>query len=66
VVAYLTRQRVEALALSVVFFGGLGLLSLGAGMVYRPAGFIVAGVLLAVCAVLYLRGSPRTPVERQR
>lgn len=34
---------------------GAGLISTGAGMIYRPAGFIVAGFLLLVGAVLDAR-----------
>lgn len=39
----------------VFALGGAGLLSYGAGEVYRPAGFIVGGVLLIVGSFLNAR-----------
>lgn len=34
---------------------GAGLMAYGAGMVYRPAEFIVAGALLLAAAIFYTR-----------
>jgi hypothetical protein len=39
----------------VMLFGGAGLIGVGAGMVYVPAGLILAGVLIAGVAVFGVR-----------
>ena len=40
----------------IVFVTGLGLLTIGAYLVYEPAGWIVAGTLLILVVVLFQRG----------
>jgi hypothetical protein len=56
----LTRRAatsfLEGAAVAAGFFGGLGLVAIGVGMVHAAAGVIVGGVELATCAVLYARG----------
>lgn len=49
------KERIERLTKVVAYFGtyiaeyaGMGLIALGAGMVYRPLGFITAGTLIVV------------------
>lgn len=49
------RARVLYAARAIVLAGAV-LLSYGAGLVYRPAGFIVAGGLLLVAGLGALRG----------
>ena len=51
----LTRKRLEAAGVALAFFAGLALVAFGAWLVYRPAGFALAGIMLASCAVLYVR-----------
>lgn len=43
--------------MSAVFLAGLGLLTVGCGLVYLPAGLIVAGVLLILVALAWVRGA---------
>ena len=54
--------RVVALAMpglmrDVVGLGGVGLVSYGAWMIYPPAGFITAGILLIVGTLLLALGN---------
>jgi hypothetical protein len=44
------------LIVALLMIAGLALVTLGAGMVYEPAGFIVAGSMLILAAWLYVRG----------
>lgn len=41
---------------AVAFVVGLAAISVGAALIFLPAGLIVGGVLLAGCAALYVRG----------
>lgn len=47
--------NLPVLARDAAGLAGAALISCGAGMIYRPAGFIVAGLLLLVGAVLDAR-----------
>jgi hypothetical protein len=50
-------RRVSAEAIvSAVFVGGVGVLSFGVGLIYTPAGLIVAGGAAAAGAFLHERG----------
>jgi hypothetical protein len=53
----LAAVRASALALvpDLLLVSGAALLAYGAGQVYRPAGFITAGLLLLVAGVLASR-----------
>lgn len=52
------------LVVAVVFFGGLGLVVYGVRLVSVPAGWIVGGLALTLCAAFYARGErrPQPPV----
>lgn len=41
----------------LLLLGGGALIAAGAAMIYRPAGFIAAGVVLIAAGVLWARGS---------
>jgi hypothetical protein len=46
---------------AIMFFGGVALVSTGAGLIYRPAGLIVLGascVATAIVGALRARGEP--------
>lgn len=45
--------------LTALFVAGLAVASVGVGLIYLPAGLIVAGVAAAAASVLYARGSGR-------
>lgn len=49
-------NEIEGLLLAVAFVGGLAAIALGAAAIYRPAGAIVAGLLLAGSAIAYSAG----------
>jgi hypothetical protein len=38
----------------ILFFGGAALVAFGAGLIYLPAGFIVAGLVLSAVGILPL------------
>jgi hypothetical protein len=44
--------EIPTLATDAIWLGGAGLISYGAWLIYRPAGFIVAGVLMIGAATL--------------
>jgi hypothetical protein len=46
----------STVALDVAGLVGVGLVSYGAWLAYRPAGFIIGGALLIAAAVLLARG----------
>ncbi len=50
---------------AVMFVLGLAAITVGAGLIYLPAGLIVGGVLAAGSASLYVRGST-APVEAEQ
>lgn len=52
------RPLLEGAAETLAFLGGLALVAVGVGMVFLPAGLVVAGVELAAAAALHAR-SPR-------
>ena len=43
--------------MTLAFLAGAGLVAYGAWLIFRPAGFIAAGALLATVAVLHERGA---------
>lgn len=49
----------ESSLLTFTFLAGAALVAVGAGLVYTPAGLIVAGLLLVAVAGLVARGSRR-------
>ena len=51
------RRVVHSNVPDMLLLVGGGLLSYGAGLAYRPAGFITAGLLLLAAGVLASRGS---------
>lgn len=46
-----------AWAPDVLMIGGAASVAYGSGLIYRPAGFIVAGVLVIVGGVMLARGA---------
>jgi len=44
----------------LIYVAGLAVFSVGVGMIYVPAGLMVAGGTAAASAVLYVRGSTST------
>lgn len=51
-------RRGEDVAVLAAYIGGLCLLAAGVGIVYFPAGLIVAGLSTVASVVLYVRSSP--------
>jgi len=58
-----SKPLLKELGLLLVFLTGLVFVSYGFWLAWEPAGFIVAGVLLAGLVALYVRGEsvPRPP-----
>lgn len=50
--------------LDVAAVAGMVLVSVGAALVYPPAGLIAAGVLVLTAAWLYVRGARGAPIDR--
>jgi len=51
----------ESLLTTAVFLAGLAAVAVGAGLVYLPAGVMLAGVLASVCAYFVARPVRRGP-----
>lgn len=55
------RQGLVRYLGEIALFTGCTAITVGAGMIYLPAGFIVGGILMAACAVLsFLGGGENT------
>lgn len=50
------RKKISSVLILLVLLAGLASVAYGAALIYRPAGFIVGGILAAALAVLTILG----------